>query len=225
MKTQTVLFALTAAAACTTASTNADVLLGGFDGGTSTAINFGGDDAVKQDASAVGNVSVTLSGVVLQRPFQLPTSLWGTADLDPDAELTDVAVNNNNDANLTFVVTNTGSQDVTLNTFHFVNRRDGGNSATSGTFSYVSGDLTAAGGGSTVVGLGAAQTLVTHDIDLSSILSDQTLSAGESATFNLLIDGDQWIRIDNTAFSGDIVPEPGSLTLMGLAGLGLLRRR
>ena len=221
------LFAALATTGLTAGSASAAILLGGFDGGTSQSFDAT-DDAVVQDASAVGNVDVTISGVTRQRGISI-SPLWGSTALTPAAETgTDVAVNNDGNWTLTFVVTNTGAFDVTLEEFHVRTRRDATDSDDSATFTYTGGDLGAVA--STEIDLGAAFAgpTVGSEVDLGTLLSDSTLSAGESATFTLQVEAARsgaWVRVDNVAFSGEIVPEPGSLALLGLGGLCLIKRR
>lgn len=69
----------------------------------------------------------------------------------------------------------------------------------------------------------------TSSIDLASV---PALSAGDSIEFRIAF-GDnsssastqKAVYVDNVTLEGAVVPEPASLGLLGLAGLGLLRRR
>jgi hypothetical protein len=211
-----------------TGSASAAVLLGGFDGASGT--DPGSFNNPKQDASAVGNVSVTLaasSGGPTGTPFQTASGgTWGTQDFDPDpsqASSGGPAVARDNSFTLTTVITNTGSADVTLSGLHWRNKADATGAATSATFTYASGDLADADGTNTAIALpGGINNL---DYDLSNLLTDLTLAAGESATFTWEVTGTRWTRVDNWAFSGDVVPEPTSLALLGLGGLLVARRR
>ena len=83
-----------------------------------------------------------------------------------------------------FRVQNTGSGDITLENIHFSVKLDAG-AGVDMTVSYASGDLTASGGGSTVVTYTASAN-TGYDVDLTSILSDNVLGAGESAVFTLV---------------------------------------
>ena len=194
----------------------ATVLLGGYDGnqaamGTPSSIPV-------RHASAVGNVSFTLStsdpiaGGFNWAGMQSSNILWGTTDLDPDAS----TANNNcvftqdGPMTMTFTVTNTGTEDVTLQTLHWISKRDVSASASAATITYASGDLAGTSGVHSLGGIGTTG----HDFDLGSILTDATLSAGQSATFTWYAGGDTSIntrlRVDNFAISGNIAGTPGN---------------
>lgn len=69
-----------------------------------------------------------------------------------------------------------------------------------------------------------------HDANVNeSVLLDITQPAGATSMtvrFGLTDAENDWFwAVDNVAVTGGIVPEPGALSLLGLAGLGLLRRR
>ncbi|MCH7228853.1 Ig-like domain-containing protein [Haloferula sp. A504] len=102
-----------------------------------------------------------------------------------------------------FRVQNTGSGDITLEKIHFSVQLDSG-AGVDMTVAYASGDLTAAGGGSTVVTY-TANANTGYDVDLTSILSDNVLGAGESAVFTLVSGaGTGRMRIDDIAISGTV---------------------
>jgi hypothetical protein len=70
--------------------------------------------------------------------------------------------------------------------------------------------------------------MINSSIDLSSL---PTLSAGDTVEFRLGLSNDRGsattnvgIYLDNVMLEG-VIPEPGALSLLGLAGLGLLARR
>jgi len=202
-------------------SANAAVLLGGFDG-------INDRNSPLQDLSAVGNVTVTLSGANSNVPMQQLTALWGTATLTPGADaITDrtVLINDSGSAILTLVVTNTNSVDLALETLHWRVKRDGANAATDVTITYLSGDLADTDGVSGSQNLGAVGTRG-FDYGLSTFLTDLTLAPTESATFTFATTGNngQRTRFDNFAISGTI-PEPSTALLGALGMLALLRRR
>lgn len=223
---KTTFASLTFAAFATSA--NAAVLLGGFDGAGGT--DPGSYSNPLQDTSAVGNVSVTLSasgGGPTGTPFQTASGgTWGTQDFDPDpsqASNGGPAVARENSYTLTTVVTNTGSADVTLAGLHWRNKADAAGAAESAIFTYASGDLADANGTNDTIFLPGGINNI--DYDLSDLLTDLTLAPGESATFTWAVAGTRWTRVDNWAFSGDVVPEPTSLALLALGGLMIARRR
>jgi uncharacterized protein (TIGR03382 family) len=127
---------------------------------------------------------------------------------------------------LEFRVTNGGSGTITLDNIFFAARRDSSTlSGATMTVSYASGDLAALGGGTTTVTFAASTANTGYDVDLSSILSDNTLGAGESAVFTLVSGaGTSRLKIDDIGISG-VIPEPGTALLGGLGLLALLRRR
>jgi alpha-galactosidase len=187
------------------------VLLGGFDG--NNAVN-----APKQHSSATGNFSMALSatttlagGLNPGALMQSASILWGTTDLDPDAD------NSNNNAvliadvalELVITVTNTSvSSDVSLDTLHWISKRDGSNSPTTATITYTSGSLNQALGTNASASLGAVGT-TGHDFDLSGMLSDRVLAPGETATFTFVTtvgETNQRLRMDNIAMSGAFSP-------------------
>ena len=76
-------------------------------------------------------------------------------------------------------------------------------------------------------GPGPSDTPDTITVDFSSL---GNLSAGASFESRLyFVDdadtADKIFRVDNVTVNGDVVPEPGSLALLGLGGLCVLRRR
>lgn len=132
-----------------------------------------------------------------------------------------------------FTVT-AGVNSLILEDFHFDARRKRGNSAPNYTVTVVAGDITLGLVGSGSLGNALNGSGPTNhndfDIDLTS-LADHVLTPGESATFRLAFTGgtptnnDQHTYLDNVAISGSIVPEPGSLALLGFGGLLIARRR
>jgi hypothetical protein len=219
---------LIASLSCLTAAQGA-VILGGFDG--TNALN-----APKQDASAVGNVTITATtnasfnaAIGLQGTN---SPLWGTTAFTPAADtVSNAGVGYVNDAGMsyTFVITNTGTTDLGLETLHWRSKRDTTTSAANVTIAYASGDLTDADGtNSGSLSLGSTGA-IGFDSSLS-FLTDSTLAPTESATFTWTTstEGTTRIRVDNFAISGSVVaaiPEPSSAALLGLGGLALILRR
>lgn len=204
-------------------SANAGVLLGGFDG--NNAFN-----APRQDASAAGSISVAIgianADSLNNVPFQTTTTTWGTQDFDPDpVNSPERSVAVGEIYTVTMVVLNIGADDILLDSLHWRSKRDTNDSDTTATITYASGTLADADGASADVVLPSGIGNV--DFALSSILTDRTLSPGETATFNWATDsGTRWVRIDNFAISGDIIiPEPTSFALLSLGGLLMAKRR
>ncbi|NNJ87435.1 MAG: PEP-CTERM sorting domain-containing protein [Akkermansiaceae bacterium] len=251
------LAALATAAACISAAHGASVLLAGFDGnntyirdnaGTEVAggtFQSAGDKWIRdphQSAAAatagftaelymannIGkemqwtNVGTTLGtwGSGAQGPFS-------PAPITSNNNLIYVLDQNSGVGTLEFRVSNTGSDNIALEYLFFSARPDSSGS-TQMTVSYASGDLTASGGGSTVVSY-TSTSYTGYDVDLTSILTDNTLGAGESAVFTLVTPSALTNRfyVDDIGMSGSItaVPEPSSAALLGLAGLALILRR
>ena len=206
-------------------SANAAVLLGGFDG--NNAYN-----APKQDAGVVGLVSVELTGPGNNGvPMQQLNSLWGTQAFLPAAEAVvddTVGIFDSGTALLTITVTNTGTNDVLIDSIHWRTKRDTNESPTQTTITYTAGDLSDSIGANQTYSLGSTATQG-FDKSLSDFMTDLTLAAGESATFSWFADqadpSPRRLRVDNFAISGEVVPEPGSLALRGLGGLLIARRR
>ena len=109
------------------------------------------------------------------------------------------------------LVQNTGINQVTLEKLHFRLQRDSatGGAANQATITLASGNLTASGPG--VQALSASNGAFNYDFDLTTILTDATLAAGESATFTLSFvptdpaGTNRRIRVDNLAFAGKVI--------------------
>lgn len=239
MDMKTLLASLTALTLVAT-SANAAVLLGGFHGENETA---------QQSATVVGDVSVTLtrtgaSSDITQGWSQMSSSLWGSEALDvaaadsnspaPHAIVQSAVVDANDDPNpftLVMTITNTGTNDVVLGKYHYRIKKDINNEGpNSATLTYMTGDLTDTDGSFAALAIPNG-TNNAFDIDLSGFLTDTTLSAGESAVFTWAHGpaenpaGNTAIRIDNMAISGEVIPEPASLALLGIGGLLIAARR
>lgn len=199
-----------------------DILLGGFDNN---------DGILSQDAGAAGNVSVTMTGYNTTRDVDGDTNgLWGASAFTPAASIDNFSVNQifGDMGPISITIENTtASKQVTLSQLHFNSRRDNWKAETDYLLS-ATGDLAA----ETILTdtLGDTGVWYAYDLDVSSLLSTATLDPGKSATFTLDFTGTvgaHGFQVDNLALSGSVVPEPATLGLFGIFGLGLLvfRRR
>lgn len=226
-----------------TASTNAAiVLLGGFDGVNNAAIQ----SPTISNIDVVGSTFINGATQDMTNGIsQINNTNWGNTALDVDAPtigdgddlrraiVQSGTVDANDDFNpwtVTVTITNNGGVDVVLDQVHFILKKDVNNQGpTAGALTYVTGDLTDADGADT--GFAIPNGVNGFDIDLSGFLTDTTLGTGESATFRFSHGepqdptGNTALRIDNLAISGEVVPEPASLALMGLGGMMVARRR
>ncbi|MDA3873529.1 MAG: PEP-CTERM sorting domain-containing protein [Kiritimatiellae bacterium] len=143
---------------------------------------------------------------------------------------------------LTLTLTNTSGQAYLIDGFHFdfaPRSQDSGSNGPNGfTLEYTSGGL-----GPTSTGIASQTELPYHitnsttnaasnfpdfDYSLTSVLSDISLDDNESAIFTLtfLMPDNNYSAnvssvVDNVAFSGSVIPEPGTIGLM-LLGLGVV---
>lgn len=68
-------------------------------------------------------------------------------------------------------------------------------------------------------------TLTDYTIDLSAAAFDALAAPIEFRFYAYSSFKDNTVELDNLTVNGEVVPEPGSITLIGLGGLALLRRR
>jgi hypothetical protein len=234
--------ALVATAMCLATANGSTVLLAGFDG-NQTENNASNPKTLVnplQDSSAAGKVTVSLSttntlvspGFDWAAGFQSAVNYWGsnTAFNSPAAN----TANNNavyahdTNATITLTVINSGTGDVALDSLLMRVKRDNATgSATGIRVTYVSGDLSNTPGSNYLFALNAAASTVGYNFALSNLISDFTLSAGQSATFTWASEGGTGsrTRFDNIALTGTVVPEPSAALLGSLGVLALLRRR
>ena len=145
-----------------------------------------------------------------------------------------LSLNNGVNGAYDFSITNSSADDYQLDFFHFDTGTFRPNAAHEWTVSIVSGDLTAQSilSGSADNIAGGTVDWYDYDIDLSGLTGGNILAAGQTATFRLDMAGGTGAGghhqyVDNIAISGVVaaVPEPTSLAIIGLAGLGLMVRR
>lgn len=235
---------LTGLAACgmVTSANAASVLLGGYYG-----LNESGS-ALQSAASGVSDISVTLvrSGTastdITQGFSQINSANWGNTTLDVAAP----TIGNGDDSRnaifqsaaatagthiLTLTITNNGTADLLLDSMHWWVKKDINDAGPNlQTLTYTTGDLADATGTGTGT-FAISNGVVGYDVALSSFLTDTTLAAGQAASFTWE-HGDAQnplantaLRMDNFAISGEVVPEPSSVALLGLGGLALFARR
>ena len=148
-----------------------------------------------------------------------------------------LSLNNGVNGAYDFSVTNGTADDYELEFFHFDTGTFRPNAAHEWTVSVQSGDLTAqtVQSGSADNIAGGTTDWYDYDIDLTAVTGGNVLAAGQTVTFRLDMAGGTGASghhqyVDNIAVSGSIVeastiPEPSSLAIFGLAGLGMLVRR
>jgi hypothetical protein len=206
----------------------------------------------KQDALAVGAVTTRIwTDQATNKELQwaltqtsTSTGNWGLTDFTTDAQTgAGVFVVTQQAASwINYEITNTGTDNVVLDKLHFATSRTNATTAPTqitisleqnGTFA---NPVVLSASPLSAFTVGAANTITMvgstawtgYELTLSSILSDYTLAAGETATFRIANNlGSARLYLDNIAISGTIVPvpEPRAALLGGLGLLALLRRR
>ena len=257
MKTRTTLTAaLLAATSLTAGSASAATIVGWYDFGASG--NNGHElpgDAKAQDQASAGATGTLFGGDGDRGGFSSTDGTYGpTQATDQGAPATGdggFSIRQlSGDETVVFTITNGGLLPIRLDEFVFdympIESGTNGISATDELIlSYASGDLSDSDNTTigTLTNLGIdlgdnVNNYYDHSFSLAG-LEDQTLAAGESATFNLVgttagatggtTEDSEGVPValDNLAFLGEAVPEPGSLALLGLGGLliGARRRR
>ncbi len=205
-------------------STETD-LIAGFDG-NNTSTTAGATKTLSNphrgpEAVAMG-VDATLSTTdAMAKEFQWTLAnqaslgTWGTLTLIP----TPVTLNTTNVATISapttlqFTIDNTaGTQAIELETLHFSAQRDAG-AALQLAIAYAGGNLAGTGGVQSLVN----DTGVNHgyDFDLTGILTDRFLAAGETATFTLAQTTSETarLRLDDIAISGNVIADGPALSV------------
>ncbi len=187
-------------------------------------------EGFKQDAGAVGAVSARIwtdQGTNKELQWGVTntsttTGNWGLTNFTADASTaSDSWVATQQNASwINYAITNSGTNDLTLDKFHISARgTSAANSFTTltisleqnGTFAnpvvLSASPLTATG--SQAISMTNDNGWHHYEFALSSILSDQTLSAGETATFRISNNaGTARTYLDNIAISGSVVSDP-----------------
>lgn len=210
----------TAMVACLAAQSFGSILLGGFDG-------EGSGTTLKQDASVVGSVDVTLSNLDLQLLGGTTATTWGSLTLTPAAgDTAGNALARSGTPSLTLTIDNNfTSTSLSLDAVHIAVMGHA-NAVSLMHLTYLSGDLDDADGTVAVADEGLLAGWNDYDLSLAS-LSDFVLDPGESATFSVTTSdkiGGTWANLDNVAITGTI-PEPATVGLLGLGAIALMALR
>jgi hypothetical protein len=185
----------------------------------------------RQDAGMVGAVSARIwTDQATNKEFQwlganqnsTTTGNWGLTDFDTDAQTgsANFVITQQDASWINFEITNTGGNTVTLDKLHFAASRSNSTTAPTqititleqnGTYAnppvLSASPLTALTVGSAnTINLNPSSTAWTgYELSLSTILSDDTLAAGETATFRIANNaGTARIYLDNFAISGSV---------------------
>ncbi|QEG22894.1 PEP-CTERM sorting domain-containing protein [Mariniblastus fucicola] len=214
-----------------------DEVTGNPDGGNTQTANFALSGFSATYETDTNDFGATTSGGLADATFGTydASAATGTGEYENGGD-DHLSLNNGLEGGVNFTVTNTSGTDWNLETFHFDLGSTRPGSADTWTLSVVSGGLTAGAVGSGGPGAnGGSATAAWNDYDQSLTgLADFTLADGESVEFLLdfVKDSTQGpsghhTYIDNFAITGSVsaVPEPTSLAILGLAGLGLAIRR
>lgn len=263
MKKRTLILFAVAAMMAMPVTVKADVILAGIDtwddvSNPGVDVTTAGFTATSSSSGTNGAWTNADSGGDPGRGSSVDTT-WGTFDGNGVAAsaVTDVGIanfsltNGKQGAEVTLTLTNNTADDYDLNMFHMDVVAFRPNAARTYSLDVLAGsditvgevfasagtpmndnstdDITHLGGA-----LGTGHD-VHDDLDLDlSVLADNTLAVGETATIQITFSngtgagGGHHLFLDNVAISGDIVtavPEPTSLAIFGLAGLGFMTRR
>lgn len=232
------------ASSLTTGSADAAVLLAGWDDWAATSAT-----AYLPDQTQAGFTATITQGNNrtdrVNASFGSTDDTFGTAPGASTANTPALLVRNqNNEGQLTITLTNNTGVAYLIESIHFdfaARQQDAGSTGYNAfTLTYVSGGLGAAGTqidsqsslpyvifGTT----NSSSDYPDYDYALAPALSDITLGSGESATFTLVFSGGNTGNVnvssvvDNVAVFGSVVPEPATLSLIGLGAWVALGRR
>lgn len=252
--------ALVASLAASAVSASGAIIVAGWDTWDSTTapsatVTAAGITASATASASTGNWTTGDSGADPGRGSSVDTT-WGTFDGNgnPASSVTDVGpanmtvTNGRPSAEVTLTITNNGTIDLDLDSFHMDVVAFRPNAPRTYALNVLAGSGITEGN---VFTSGAPQNdngtdAITHlsgglgtghdvhddlDLDLSG-LADSTLSPGETAIIQIAFSngtgsgGGHHLFLDNVAVSGDFaIPEPSSTLFLGLGGLALAFRR